>query len=138
MASELPLWYGMERGSDLSEFASFEDDEVEEQGEHDVIRASVFGTLVIGIIIAASVAGMAASDLPLWSSVLAGLAGGSLVAWGLFSSWAAATAEEPSGAALFTVMVTAGIGDLVVLTVIVGGIVAGIALIAAVASSGRR
>lgn len=137
MATELPLWYGMERGSDLSEFASFEDDEGEEGGERDIIRASVFGTLVIAIIIAAAVAGMAASDLPLWSVVLAGLAGGFLVAWALFAAWETATSEEPRGVAAFTVMLTAGIGDIVVLTVVIGGIALIIAAVIA-ASSGRR
>ena len=141
MATELPAWYGLGIGSDISESASFEDDEAEEGGERDIIRASVFGTLVIGIIIAAAVAGMAASDLPLWSVVLAGLAGGCLVAWGLFAAWETATSEEPQGATAFTVMLTAGIGDIVVLTVVIGGLVAVFALVIGVlaaGSSGRR
>lgn len=142
MSSDVPLWFGRERGIDLTEFASFEDDEEEEgQGEYDVISSSVFGTIVVALVIAATIAVMTAATLPLWMVVLAGIAGAVLVAWALLASWQAANAEEPSGAAGFTVMVMAGIGDVVVVAAIIGGILAIVAVIIATVaalSSGRR
>ena len=129
MASELPLWYGRERGVDLIGFADLGDGDDGGEPEGDRAGASVLGTFVIGMLLGLGVAVIAAVGAPLTLTVLAGIASAAIVGWCFVAIAQVSTSEDPSTAALITVAITAGIGEAAELIVIILAFAIGIIFI---------
>jgi len=131
VASELPLWYARERGVDLSSMVSFEDEDAEQAEEEDDMATSALGTVTTAVLIALGALAMVTSGVPLWATVLVGIAGAAWLALAFAALWNVAASEEPAPWAAITFSVTAGIGRLVVVTMIVAAIAAVIAVVLA-------
>lgn len=130
MASELPAWYGRERGTDLSDYY-YEAGEIEETAGNPVqVRAGLSGTAVIALLLMAIVAGMGAGGVPVGFVVLVALASAGLVAWCLKAEWEVEHSENPGAAATMTAGLTNAIGEIVIIAIIIAAIVAVVLFIA--------
>ena len=129
MASELPLWYGRERGVDLIGFADIGDGGDADEPDNDSVSGSVLGTIVIGLLLGAGVAGIATVGTPLILAVLAGIASAAIVGWCFAAIAQVSTSEDASALAQATVATTDVIGEAAKLTVIILAFAVGIAFV---------
>jgi len=130
MASELPAWYGQQRGTDLSDYY-YEAGELEEVSGNSVqVRAGLSGTAVIAMLLMAIVAGMGAGGVPVGLVVLAALASAGLVAWCLKAEWEVEHSDSPGAAATMTAGLTNAIGEIIIIAFVIAAIVAVVLFIA--------
>jgi len=135
MAAELPLWFGRERGTDLSALIELEDDEPEGHGGLlDDVTAGLLG-LVVPLAIIALV--IAAGKLPIEAMAVLARAGAAWLAAGVSAAWLVSFADEapPWAQAMAAVLVTLGkvigwaliVASVVLLVVVVAMLIFGLA-----------
>jgi hypothetical protein len=140
MASELPLWYGRPRGTDLSDLVGWVDEAAESPAGGRDVAAGVLGFLIPLAIVMCT---MAAGQLPIAAMALLGLAGVAWLGAGLAAAWLLAFSEEeaPPWAETF-VAVLVGLGHIIIVAAAIASVVAVllflIMLVMALASSDRR
>jgi hypothetical protein len=108
VSAELPLWFGRERGTDLSGLVELEDDEPEGHGGLlDDVTAGLLG-LVVPLAVVALV--IAAGHLPLAASAALALAGAAWLASGVAAAWLVSSSDEapPWARAMAEVLVALG------------------------------
>jgi hypothetical protein len=141
MSTDLPLWFGRERGIDLSALAEWdEEDEGQDGGFIGDFGAGLLGLLAPAALVASLVG---AGHLPLAAVVGLIMAGTAWLAGGIAAGWAVAFCEEapPAWAHIYTrVLITFGkiIAFASVVIVVVIALAMLLAIIFGAAASDRR
>lgn len=129
MSAELPLWFGRERGTDLSALVELEEDEPEGPGGLlDDVTAGLLGLLAPLAVIALAIG---AGHLPLELSIGLALAGAAWLAGSAAAAWLVAFSDEPPPWARATTAVLVALGKVIGWALIVGSIVLIVVLVAA-------
>jgi hypothetical protein len=128
VSAELPLWFGRERGTDLSALVELEDDEPEGPGGllNDV-TAGLLGLIVPLAIIALAIG---AGHLPLAASIGLALAGAAWLAAGVAAAWLVSFSDEAPPWAQATAAVLVALGKIIGWIFIVGSILLLVVVIA--------
>lgn len=108
-----PLWYGRERGTDLSALIAIDDDfDDEEGGGINEVTAGIVGLLAPAALVAAV---LASGCLPLAVAILLGAGGAAWLGFGLTAVWLVTFSDEdqpPWAGALVALLV--GLGRIIV------------------------
>ena len=93
MSADLPLWFGSERGTDLSALVEFDDadDDGEGGGLIDDFAAGLLGLLLRLVPLALAIG---SGEVPIPAAVLLGAAGAAWLAAGLVAAWQVAFLDE--------------------------------------------
>jgi hypothetical protein len=109
----LPLWYGRQRGTDLSALIAIDDDyDDEEGGGINEVTAGIVGLLAPAALVAVV---LASGCLPLAVAVLLGAVGAAWLGLGLAATWLVTFSDEdqpPWAGAVVAVLV--GLGRIIV------------------------
>ena len=135
MSTELPIWFGRERGTDLSALIDLEDGEpAEGRGLLDDVTAGLLG-LVVPLAIIALV--IAAGQLPIEAMVALAVAGAAWLGGGVAAAWLVSFSDEapPWARAMAAVLVALGkvigwaliVASIVLLVVVVAMLIFGLA-----------
>lgn len=129
MSAQLPLWFGRERGVDLSGLVDWEDEDGADDGPGllDGAGAAVLGFAVPLAIIALV---LAAGQLPMYAMVMLGIAGAAWLTGGLAAGWLVTFSEDAPGWARTAVAVMTQMGKVVALMFIIASVVILLALVA--------
>jgi apolipoprotein N-acyltransferase len=121
MNAELPLWFGRERGTDLSALIDLEDGEpAEGRGLLDDVTAGLLGLVIPLAVIALAIA---AGHLPLAASIGLALAGAAWLAAGGSAAWLVSFSGEAPPWAQAMAAVLVGLGKVIGWALIVASIV---------------
>lgn len=140
MTTQLPLWYGRERGTDVATLVDFDvSDAAEDAGGRDLM-AGILGLLVPVAIVALV---MACGQLPIGAMVILGMAGAAWLTTGLAAAWLVAFSEEetpPWAEAFVTILVALGTITAIALAIasVVAVVVVLLIVIVGLTSSDRR
>lgn len=129
MSAQLPLWFGRERGVDLSSLVDWEDEGSSHEGSGvlDDVGAGMLGfTLPLAIIALA----IALGQLPMWAMVLLGIGGAAWLMTGVRAAWIVAFSEEQPSWVRATVAIMVGLGKVLALAFIIASVVLVLVLIA--------
>jgi hypothetical protein len=121
MSTEQPIWFGRERGTDLSALIDLEDGEpAEGRGLLDDVTAGLLG-LVVPLAIIALVIG--AGQLPIEAMAVLALAGAAWLAAGVSAAWLVSFSDEAPPWARAMAAVLVALGKVIGWTIVVGSIV---------------
>jgi hypothetical protein len=129
VASELPLWFGAERGTDILSLVEWEDEEVTEPGGGFM---DDFAAGMLGLLAPLALLALLAAAAPAGVAVLVGLLGALWLGAGIAAAVLVATAEDdpPFWAAAFTKML-ATLGKIIAVLSIVIIVLVGLAMLLA-------